>query len=73
MYAIKYKKNFRTLSGVLALIMLILPAAAYGGHGGGGGGGRGGEQAASSDRPQASAPAERSAGGEEWSPLLHAA
>ncbi len=58
MYTVKQKSNFRTLSGVLVFMMLIMPEAVYA-RGGRGGGGGGGERMASSGRGQMSAPAER--------------
>ncbi len=60
MLSLKFKNRLRTVCGILALLILVLPADAYGARGGHGGG-RGGGQMASSDRQVAAQPAERGA------------
>jgi len=60
MFATKYKMHFRTLAGVLALIMFFLPEVVYGARGSGRGGGRGGGgQAASAGRQRATQSVQR--------------
>jgi hypothetical protein len=63
MFAIKYKMHFRTLAGVLALIMLILPEVIYGARGG---------QAASDGRQQATQPAQQGMPSGRTAPVVSA-